>query len=253
VTVLIWESPTEGFTAFQSKLRWDGALSFLPAPSAAEEALWPSCTVAARANNWLGAGEPTVLHGCAPLQAIEPSDFTGPVLRLHFVCAQSGEAGLSLVPRDGDPQLGTHFVGASGLEVLPSRMDGSVVACVEAGDADADGCLNITELGSDEMAGGRRDPNNFWDFFDVPAGPELARDGRVTVSDVVAVAAHFGSFGDSSGGPRTAPPPDPAYHPAFDRTLPLPEDAWDTGPPDGIVAIDDVVYSIAQFGHGCQP
>ncbi|KKK48456.1 hypothetical protein LCGC14_3144910, partial [marine sediment metagenome] len=44
-------------------------------------------------------------------------------------------------------------------------------------DTDLDGCTDREELGGDETLGGKRDPLNFWDFYDV-TGP-TGRDGKV--------------------------------------------------------------------------
>ena len=35
-------------------------------------------------------------------------------------------------------------------------------------DTDGDGCLDVRDLGASHTTGGQRDPNNAWDFFDVP-------------------------------------------------------------------------------------
>ena len=47
-------------------------------------------------------------------------------------------------------------------------------------------------------------------------------------------------------------PPAPAYHSAFDRAAPNPGgDPWDLNAGDGIIATNDVVFVVNQFGHTC--
>lgn len=122
-------------------------------------------------------------------------------------------------------------------------MDGSV-------DSDLDGCTNAQELGSSEVLGGRRDPLNFWDFFDTP-NTENVRDKVVTMTDIMAVAGRFGS-GDPNIDPLSPPPPSPAYHTAFDRTPALPgADPWDLQAADGSIVLLDILAVANQFGHTC--
>jgi hypothetical protein len=116
---------------------------------------------------------------------------------------------------------------------------------------DLDGCATSQELGDNPSAGGKRDPLIFWDFFDVPAGNPLARDRRVTIADINAEVARFGSVGDASIDPLSLVPAAPAYHPAYDRTFTAGGDPWDTSVPDGRVTILDITLSVAQFGHQC--
>ncbi len=123
-------------------------------------------------------------------------------------------------------------------------------------DEDLDGCTDWEELGDNEMAGGLRDPFNFWDFYDVPTGtwPNLARDGAVTAQDLFAVQARFGAEGDPEIDPLSPPPAPPAYHPAYDRGSPaLGPDIWNLPPADGAIAAAEIFAVIAQFGHDCQP
>ena len=112
-----------------------------------------------------------------------------------------------------------------------------------APDSDGDRCPDARELGPDETQGGRRNPQNPWDFYDVNG------DGRITVSDILTVAAAFGP----SSGPNYAPvkdrspPPSAAQEPDPSRREP-----WDLGPPDGTINVIDDVFAVArQFGHTC--
>jgi hypothetical protein len=130
--------------------------------------------------------------------------------------------------------------------------DGDTIANSADLDDDNDGCTDELELGENEGNGGLRDPHHFWDFFDVPAGNPRARDARVTIVDLTQVVQRFGSVGDGSGDPFSAPPAAPEYHPAYDRSPgPAGSDPWDTGPPNGSVTITDVTLLVQQFGHTC--
>ena len=128
------------------------------------------------------------------------------------------------------------------------------------GDTDGDGCTSSQELGPDKTLGGQRNPANFWDFLDVWTGLPLVRDRAVTISDVGAVVGRFGSFrepapteADALAEALTPPPAAPAYHTAFDRGGPMPdEDLWNLLPPDGTINIVDIGSAVAQFGHSCQ-
>jgi hypothetical protein len=102
-------------------------------------------------------------------------------------------------------------------------------------DTDGDGCLDSQELGSDQTRGGRRDPNNAWDFFD----PN--HDRAVTSSDILQVVNAFGGT-----------PSDVRYAQNVDRRL-LGPDPWDTGSPDGSVSALDINLIVNQFGHSCVP
>lgn len=105
-----------------------------------------------------------------------------------------------------------------------------------AADPDNDGCTTAEELGVNPAAGGMRDPNNPWDFFDTPP-----RDNSIVIGDILRVVAHFGT---SDGGPN--------YYEAFDRSPPPPgADLWDLREPDGSVTINDILMVVVQFGHAC--
>jgi hypothetical protein len=120
----------------------------------------------------------------------------------------------------------------------------------EAIDSDLDGCSDAAELGADPRLGGQRNPNDFWDFFDTPAPPSYTRDRVVTIADIGALLARFGSYGFTSIDPLSEPPHTAAYHTAYDRTYaggPL----WQSGPPDGRISIVDLILLQNQYGHNC--
>jgi hypothetical protein len=132
-------------------------------------------------------------------------------------------------------------------------------------DSDGDGCTDPQELGNSAASGGRRDPNWFWDFFDVPTGVALARDRAVTAGDILSVAARFGSNDatpgefDRNSNPLSVPnaaisPPAVRanYHPAYERGGPMPgQEPWDLLPANGSIAAGDIASVVAQFGHSC--
>src|SRR3990170_5888734 len=65
-------------------------------------------------------------------------------------------------------------------------------------DTDGDGCSDGKELGDDATRGGRRDPNNGWDFFDTPDSAG-ARDSVISGGDIARLVSRFGTRGDPNG------------------------------------------------------
>jgi hypothetical protein len=122
-------------------------------------------------------------------------------------------------------------------------------------DTDLDGCTDDRELGTTQALGGARNPVIHWDFFDVPTPPSLTRNQAISVGDISAVVARFGS--SRPGGPTIKanylvealypPPAPPAYHAGYDRTVAGPL----SGPPDGAISVQDIARVVAQFGHSC--
>jgi hypothetical protein len=146
VQVHVTEAPTGGFTAFQSKIRWtDANLDYVSEADPAAEALWPSCTIPARAiddpatgtNN--PAGTSAVLYACAPFPELTTGDTTtGAVLQFTFTCVLDETTTLRLVPRTGDPeipapgndpQLGSHFLVVGGFTVDPATLASATINC----------------------------------------------------------------------------------------------------------------------------
>lgn len=151
---------------------------------------------------------------------------------------RSGLAFVALCPdADGDQASDCRATHAARGEAYP--------------DTDGDGCDDARELGTSQAAGGRRDPASTWDFFDTP-DPKNERDTRVTIGDVMGVVLRYGQRGDPSIDPHSGPTAGPIYHPAFDRSSKgPPADPWDLGPPDGAIAIMDILLAVRQFGHTC--
>ncbi|MCH8850988.1 MAG: hypothetical protein IIC89_09200, partial [Chloroflexi bacterium] len=48
-----------------------------------------------------------------------------------------------------------------------------------------------------------------------------------------------------------SPAPLSGYHPGYDRGEQVGENAWNLAPADGTIAIRDILYIAAQFGHSC--
>ena len=120
VEVHVTQVPEEGYSGFQTKLRWDGAIaSYLPSDDPAEEALWTECDLAARLDNQ-PLGDPSQLFACVPFPALsEGAHNTGAVLQFRLRCQQEGSTPLVLVPRQGDPQGGTSFLNRSLASIDP--------------------------------------------------------------------------------------------------------------------------------------
>ena len=126
-------------------------------------------------------------------------------------------------------------------------------------DTDNDGCTNAKELEPKSLAsaGGGRDPDYFWDFFDTWAtGSRTGNIDGFDIGDVV------GRFGTVSNPPLTkeealaealTPPGDTtSYHASADRDTPDPEaNVWNLGPPNGTIDGFDIGFVVFQFGHSC--
>jgi pimeloyl-ACP methyl ester carboxylesterase len=127
---------------------------------------------------------------------------------------------------------------AVALAVSEDAREADAAGTVFAADSDGDGCSDAEELGGDPTQGGMRDPNNRWDFYDVPF-----QNGSIAGTDFFGILAHFGSTAVSpSGRPR--------YDPAFDRGT-AQGDPWDLQAPDGTVSGTDFFAVLAQFAHTC--
>ncbi|MGB2695170.1 MAG: S8 family serine peptidase [Dehalococcoidia bacterium] len=132
------------------------------------------------------------------------------------------------------------------------EVNAAAAVAVAAVDTDGDGCPDARELLPKAAAGsgGGRDPNNFWDFFDTPDTGNI-RDRAVSAGDIIRLVFRFGTNGSAAIDPLSAPPPG-GYHTAFDRTPPNPgANPWNLNPPDGAIAVNDILFSVAQFGHTC--
>jgi hypothetical protein len=174
------------------------------------------------------------------------------------------------IAADGRPVLGFGYTGMAGIHTVGTALwvlhcgtitcedtDGDGTPNQLAADDDGDACPDNREMQTapgSEVTGGRRNAQYAWDFFDVPAGPSVARDGAVSGIDFFAVLARFGATGDPMGTKPTAlPSPAPGYHPSFDRGVAINyADPWDRLPADGSIAGTDFFALLEQFGHNCQ-
>lgn len=147
----------------------------------------------------------------------------------------------------GDPDVYFDSLSAPPLKDAAADYDGDTVANGSDSDDDNDGCSDTRELGPNQIQGGQRDPNFFWDLYDTPP-----RDQAVNVGDISRVVGRFGSSGTATTiADALAPPPaPPAYHAGFDRTLRGPN-AWNSGRANGSITIADISRAVAQFGHNC--
>jgi hypothetical protein len=120
-------------------------------------------------------------------------------------------------------------------------------------DDDNDGCTDSQEIltaAGTEFSGGRRNPHNFWDFYDVPTGGGLTRNGSVAAPDIFGVLGRFNTTGNPSIDPLSPPPPT-GYHSSFDRGGSGGPNVWNLNPANGSIAATDIFNVIAQFNHAC--
>ncbi len=131
-------------------------------------------------------------------------------------------------------------------------------------DTDGDGCSDAKELGGNWRLGGQRDPNNPWDFGDVPvpnlsaSSPNSPKNRAVTLGDVLAALYYVGTV--DGGQPNAV---GMRYNSDFngngiadgreyDRTpSPFPGQPWRSGPPNGSVTLQDVSVLLAQVSTNC--
>ena len=125
-------------------------------------------------------------------------------------------------------------------------------------DFDGDGCTNAAELDTNEVAGGQRDPLNFWDFTQQWVGVPPAKNGTVTVGDMGAVVARFGTAQDPAlteeealAEALTQPMDATGYHASADRSGSAGPNPWNLLPPNGTITVGDLGAVVAQFGHFC--
>ncbi|MEX1253085.1 MAG: hypothetical protein WEE64_01960 [Dehalococcoidia bacterium] len=130
VQVHVTSAPGGGYFAHQMKVRWDDArVHYLPAKTSAEENLWPLCAWSGHVDNRTAVPpDASLLFGCVPLPLpTQGETMTGAILQFRFQCAQDGASVLAFVPREGDAQLGTHFLDAGLRPIDPARANATVV------------------------------------------------------------------------------------------------------------------------------
>ena len=110
-------------------------------------------------------------------------------------------------------------------------------------DTDDDGCSDAEELGDDPQRGGKRDPNDYWDFYDVaPApAPGPGNDRYVDLSDTLVILHHFGH----------APDFDP-FDVWLDRTwYDRANQPWRSVKDTDGLDLGDALVNLAQYGASC--
>ena len=131
-------------------------------------------------------------------------------------------------------------------------------------DDDGDGCTNAAEQQPKAQAasGGGRDPQYFWDFYDVwthpPGDPQgWERNRVINVFDILAVARRFGAGSaltkeDAQIEALTPPTDETSYHAGYDRGPVIGANNWNRDRPDGSINIVNDLLGVAlQFGHNC--
>ena len=125
-------------------------------------------------------------------------------------------------------------------------------------DFDQDGCTNTAELDTNEVSGGQRDPLNFWDFAEQWVGVLPVKNGTVTVGDIGAVVARFGTAQEPAltkeealAEALTPPVAVNGYHASADRAGSAGPNPWNLLPPNGTITVGDIGVVVAQFGHFC--
>ncbi len=134
--------------------------------------------------------------------------------------------------------------------------DGDTIPNGSDDDDDGDGCTDVQEAGSNQFAGGLRNPHNYWDLYNVPTGmwPNVSQDKAVTIADFFAVLGRFGAEGTATSyADAIAPPPaPPAYHAAYDRGASFGPYSWSLTQADGNLAGPDFFRVLNQFGTTCE-
>jgi len=140
---------------------------------------------------------------------------------------------------------------------FPPGLNESEWACTEVGepDRDGDGCFNWIESGMG------RDPDNPWDFYDVPIpatpdpDPNGSKNHAIAMDDVLGVLFYVGTYEGDGGSPNAN---GVAYD--VDKDGDTQNDGIDydrtpappfSGPPDQAVAMDDVLAVLIQTGASC--
>ena len=143
-----------------------------------------------------------------------------------------------------DDTLGTVYIFEIPLpKDQATDTDGDTIANSADLDDDNDGCTDKQEINGDPRLGGRRNPHNPWDFYDVLGpGAALPIDGVIDLpNDILGVIQHHpaGTLG---------------YDAQFDRGSWTGPNSWnDTQGPDGVIDLpNDILGVLLQFGHSCQ-
>jgi len=105
---------------------------------------------------------------------------------------------------------------------------------LQSNHSDSDACSDRIETGNNETIGGKRDPINGGDFFDVSG------DNSIDLSDTLEILNHFGQ------GPTS-----PGYDQKYDRASYDSSKPWKTSYTDDGIDLTDALNNLAGFGHSC--
>ena len=214
----------------------------------------------------LVSSTPHVVTSCA----LQSNRATGNLETITFECLTNDKIVLELLGRrdSGLTGLGTALFDGSAVD-FPMTLTNSSATCGSGApplDSDGDGCPDAKELGANALAGGQRDPNDVFDFFDVPAPALLptnmtgTRNKAISLSDVLATLAYVGT---NAANPNTANANGAKYGSdlnadaipdgqEYDRTASTtPGEPWRSGAPNGAVSVADVLVNLAQVGTNC--
>ena len=142
---------------------------------------------------------------------------------------------LARCDRDGDTLIDEDPACAPLFPTLPSGVCVVSLDITLYVDSDGDGCTDFQELGPDESLGGRRDPQNSYDYMNPTA------DGVNRGDDILYVVQQF----QIDQG-------NPSYDSRADRTY-LGPNVWNLGPPDGKERGADILSQVLSFQHDCGP
>lgn len=189
--------------------------------------VWPDCGFPVATS-----GPDYVYGGCGLGIGGVPSNYTGVITRTMFTCEADG----SVTLRQGPGY--TYIVDGNNIDHTESGPDETLtITCVPPApyptDTDGDGCPDTKEAGSNELAGGRRNYLNEWDYFNP------THDGQNRIDDILAVLYKY--FIDQGN---------PSYTANTDRTLAGPN-PWNAGPPNGFQRVDDILNARGQFFNDC--
>lgn len=172
--------------------------------------------------------------------------YLGPLVEADFNCPATGTFKISMpVPETKVKDAnGDNISITTHLQASAKVANTLLVSCIDPldFDKDGDGCTTRQELGSNERLGGRRDPNNRWDFYDVNGDKKVNLLG-----DIIPVVLAFAQGPNDGGGLG------PNYSLAKDRGVQIGAYPWNRAGPDGKVGLfNDILPVILQFGHSCR-
>jgi Tol biopolymer transport system component len=169
--------------------------------------------------------------------------------------------------RDGNLEIyRTASDGSSGDTLLSGNPSADYGANWKRGagpgaDSDLDGCMDAKEALPQASLGGLRNPQHFWDYYDVwtLSGMTWVRDKTINIpGDILGVAKRFGAGplppakGQAVIDALTPPTSATGYHIDYDRGMTLGPNGWNKAGPDGTINIPNDILGVAgQFGHSC--